>query len=106
MKRTTDGVTLAMRPGLPRVIAAGYALTVPLYVPPINGLFTRGDADFTIIYIVSAMQILALAIGTFGGHSGGGARRRLASGRVSLAVSKGNHRLLPGAVSRNSGAER
>jgi hypothetical protein len=99
------GVVSAMRPGLPRVISAGYALTVPLYVPLINGLFTRGDADFTLVCLVSALQIMALAIGTLGGNSGGGSLRRFASGRVSMAIPKGDHRLLPGTISSFAGEE-
>jgi hypothetical protein len=102
----TTGVALAMKPGLPRVIAFGYALTVPLYVPLINGLFTRGEADFTVVYAVSALQIMALAFGTLGGNSGGGALRRFTSGRVSMALPKGDHRLLPGHVSRVAGEDR
>lgn len=100
------GVALAMRPGLARVIAAGYALTVPLYVPLISGFFTRGDADFTIVYCVSALQIMALAFGTLGNNSGGGKRRRFVSGRGSLALSKGDRRLLPGTISRLAGEDR
>lgn len=97
------GVALAMRPGLPRVIAAGYALTVPLYVPLINGIFTRGTADFTVIYSVTVLQIAALAIGTLGDNSGGGPRRRFLSGGFPVALSTGDSRLLPGHVSRDSG---
>lgn len=100
------GVALASHHGLPRVIAAGYALTVPLYVPLINGLFTRGEADFTVVYCVSALQIMALSFGTLGNNSGGGKRRRFVSGRGSLALSKGDHRLLPGQVSRFAGEDR
>lgn len=96
------GVVLAMRPGLPRVIAAGYALTVPLYVPLIHGLFTRGNADFTVVYWVSALQIMALAFGTFGDHSGGGKRRRFAPRRVPLAISLGGDTVLPGHLSQHS----
>lgn len=99
------GVALATQSGLPRVIAAGYALTVPLYIPLINGLFTRGDADFTVVYIVSALQIMALAIGTLGGNSGGGTRRRPAASRFSMALSQRGGRVYPGHLSRNSGAE-
>ncbi len=99
------GVALACRQGLPRVIAAGYAITVPLYVPLFHGLFTRANADFTVIYIVAALQIGALAIGSLGGSSGGH-RRRLSSGGLSVATQKGDHRLLPGSVSCDAGDER
>ncbi len=97
----TTGVVLAMRPGLARVIAAGYALTVPLYVPLIRGVFTRGDADFTVIYIVAAFQIGALAIGALGGGSGdgGGRVRRLASGRLFVGQASRGGRVSGGAIS-------
>jgi hypothetical protein len=81
------GVGLAMRPGLPRVIAAGYAVTVPLYFPLISGLFTRAESAFTVIYIVAALQIGALCLGSFDSHSGGGGGRR-ASVRLPLALSR------------------
>lgn len=97
-----SGVALAVRPGLPRVIAAGYALTVPLYAPMINGLFTRGNADFTLVYAVAALQIGALVIGSLDSSSGG-LRRRLSSGRLSMAAQKGDRRLLPGSISCNAG---
>jgi len=100
------GVVLAMRPGLPRVISLGYALTVPLYVPLIHGLFTRANADFTVVYCVAALQILALALGTLGDNSSGGSPRRFISGRFPVALSKGDRRLLPGAISRFAGEER
>jgi len=96
------GVALATRPGLERVIAAGYAVTVPLYVPLIHGLFTGLPSQFTLVYLVSALQIGALAIGTLRGHSGGGGRRLPARGRA-LALPQGDSRLLPGNLSRNSG---
>lgn len=96
------GVALAMRPGLARVIAAGYAVTVPLYVPAISGLFTRGDANFTIIYIVGALQLGALAVGSLGGNGGGGGRR-LPSHRVSMAITPGNGGVYSGALSAYTG---
>lgn len=96
------GAVLAIRQGLPRVIAAGYAITVPFYALAISGLFTRGDAAFTLIYVAAALQIGALAIGSLGGHSGG-IRRRLSSGRLFVASQAGDHRLLPGSISRDAG---
>lgn len=96
------GAVLAIRPGLPRVIAAGYAVTIPLYLSVISGLFTRADADFTVIYIVAALQIGALGIGSLGGISGGSCRR-LPSGFIPVAPQEGDSRLLPRSVSRNVG---
>lgn len=98
------GVALAMRPGLPRIIAAGYAITVPIYTPLISGFFTHGIADFTLVYWVSALQIGALAIGTLGGNSGGSGRR-LSARRFSVAISQRGDCVLPGPISRNSGEE-
>ena len=90
------GVVLAMRPGLPRVIALGYALTVPLYVPLIHGLFTRGFADFAVVYCVAALQILALALGSLGGNSGygGGIRRRVSALPNAMAAPGGHFPVL------------
>jgi hypothetical protein len=85
----STGAALSMRPGLSRVIAAGYAVTVPLYVPAISGLFTRGDANFTIIYIVASLQLGALAVGSFGGFGGGSGRRRIAF-RRPVEIQGGN----------------
>ena len=92
------GVALAMRPGLARVIAAGYAVTVPLYVPAISGLFTRGDANFTVIYIVGALQLGALAVGSFGDNGRGGGRR-LHSREVSMAIPQRGAAMAGGPIS-------
>ena len=97
------GVALAMRPGLARVIAVGYMVNVFLYRPWIDDGFTRNDFALTVIYIVNALQIGALAFGTFGDHNGGGKRRRFASRRVPLAISQGGVPVLPGNVSPHSG---
>ena len=97
------GVALAMRPGLARVIAVGYMVNVFLYRPLIDDGFTRNDLALTVIYVVNALQIGALAFGTFGDHSGGGKRRRFASRRIPLALSLGGDAVLPGHVSAHSG---
>ncbi len=94
------GVALAMRPGLARVIAAGYAVTVPLYVPMISGFFTQADAGFTVIYIVASLQLGALAVGTFGGNGGGGGRRRFAN-PVSMAIPQRGAAMAGGPISSN-----
>ena len=100
------GVAMALRPGLAQVIAFGYALTVPLYWPLISGLFTRADLAFTLIYIVNALQIGALAAGIFGDHSGGGKRRRFSPRRIPMALSRRGVPVLPGHVSQHSGEAR
>ena len=100
------GVAMMSKAGLSRVISATYALTVPLYGLAIHDLLTRIEPDFTLMYIVNGMQIMALAFGALGDNSGGGPRRRFVSGRVPLALSKGNRRLLPGTISRLAGEDR
>lgn len=97
------GVALAMRPGLARVIAIGYMVNVFLYRPWIDDGFTRNDLALTVIYVVNALQIGALAFGTFGDHSGGGKRRGLSPRRFPLAISLGGDTVLPGHVSAHSG---
>ena len=94
----STGVALAMRPGLSRVIAAGYAVTIPLYVPMISGLFTRMTEPFTIIYVVSVAQIVVFGLGTFGGNGGGGGRR-LHSREVSLAIPQRGAAMAGGPIS-------
>lgn len=94
----TAGVALAMRTGLPRVIAAGYALTIPLYVPMISGFFTRMAEPFTVIYIVSALQIMVFGFGSLGGDGSGGGRR-LPSHKVPLAISRRGAAMAGGPIS-------
>jgi hypothetical protein len=94
------GVALAMRPGLARVIAAGYAVTVLLYVPVIDGVFTLGEAGFAVIYAVSTAQIVVLGLGTFGGFGGGGSRRRFAN-PVSMAIPQRGAAMAGGPISSN-----
>jgi hypothetical protein len=94
----TAGVALAMRAGLPRVIAAGYALTIPLYVPMISGFFTRMAEPFTIIYAVSVAQILVFGLGSLGGNGGGGGRRPH-SHKVSMAIPQRGAAMAGGPIS-------
>lgn len=100
------GVALVIKPGLSRVIALGYMVTVPLYWPLISDFFTREAVAFAIIYVVNSLQIGALAVGTFGDHSGGGKRRGYSSVRVLLALSRRGGPVLPGHVSQHSGEVR
>lgn len=92
------GAALAMRPGLARIIAAGYAVTVPLYVPMISEFFTQSNAGFTVVYAVASLQLGALAVGTLGGIGGGGGRRRVAN-PVSMAVPQRGAAMAGGAIS-------
>lgn len=96
------GVALAMRPGLARIIAAGYAVTVLLYVPVIEGVFTRDEAWFAIIYAVSTTQIVGLGLGTFGSNGGGGSRRRFVN-PVSMAIPHRGVAMAGGPISSNHG---
>lgn len=97
----STGAALASRPGLSRVIAAGFALTIPLYVPSISGLFTRGQVDFTIVYIVNSLQLGALGLGSLegGSGSGGGRVHRLDAGRLSMGKAPRSGRVSGGAIS-------
>ena len=92
------GTALAMRPGLSRVVAAGYAVTIPLYVPMISGFFTRLPEPFILIYAVSAAQIGVLALGSFGDNGRGGGRR-LHSREVSMAISQRGAAMAGGPIS-------
>jgi len=100
-----SGAALVIRPGLSRVVAIGYAATFPFYALRISGLFTGDGPPLTVICAQAALQIGALAFGTFGDHSGGGKRRRSASSRISLAPSRGGVSVLPGHVSQHSGED-
>ena len=92
------GVALAMRPGLSRIIAVGYAVTIPLYVPMISGFFTRMAEPFTLIYAVSVAQIVVFGLGSLGGNGGGGGRR-LPSHKVPLAISRRGAAMAGGPIS-------
>lgn len=102
------GAFMVLRKDLPRVIAAGYSLTVPIYWLLFSGFFTRAEGAFTVIYIVSALQIVALGIGTLGGDSGVGGSddiggRRFRSVRRGMALSARGGPVLPGSISAHCG---
>ena len=98
-----SGAALVIKPGLSRVVSIGYAATFPFYALRISDLFTGDGPPLTVICTQAALQIGALAFGTFGDHSGGGNRRRFAPRRVPLAISLGGDTVLPGHVSAHSG---
>jgi hypothetical protein len=90
------GALLATSAGLPRVIALGYAITVPLYA--INLVFgVPINTTFAIIYIAAFAQLGVLAIGSIGGD-GGGNRRGRVSYRHPMALSVGNTGLYQGPI--------
>lgn len=98
------GAVLSTKPGAARIIALGYAVTIPIY--SINLVFGLPiSATFGVVYIAAFAQLGVLAIGSFGGD-GGGCRRRRVSFRPSLALSRGNPGVYPGAISRNTSENR
>lgn len=83
------GAALALRPGLARIVAAGYVVTVPLYALDIAfGIST--NTTFAIVWAIVALQVGVVAIGSSGNH-GGGNRRRHRSFPVSVSAPGGNH---------------
>lgn len=82
------GAALVIRPGLSRVISIGYAATFPFYALRISDLFTGDGPPLTVICAQAALQIGALAIGTFGssGGSGGGRRSRIRALPVAMGA--------------------
>ena len=93
----TSGVALALRAGLPRIIALGYAVTVPVYWAD---LVYRVPTDTTwgILYVAAVAQLGVLSIGIIG--NGGGGNRRRSVRRFPLAVSGGSQALSGGPVFR------
>ncbi|MGL5011819.1 MAG: hypothetical protein ACRC6I_18230 [Paracoccaceae bacterium] len=89
------GVGLAMRPGLPRLLAWLYAITIPVYAA--NVVFGLSLSDtWAIVYIVAVVQLGMLGIGSYG--SGGGNGRRRSSGRPVASVTARNAKISSAAV--------
>lgn len=98
------GAALSIKPGSARVIALGYAITVPIYSANLAfGLPI--SATFGVVYIAAFAQLGVLAVGSFGGDGGGNSRRRV-SLRPALAVQGGNTGLYQGAISRLASKDR
>lgn len=93
------GVALSLRGGLSRLIAWGYAITVPLYFIAILGA-AQIDTTYGFIYIAATAQLGVLAIGSLG--NGGGGLRGWLAGRLALGASARNEALHQGAISRIS----
>jgi hypothetical protein len=93
------GVALSIKGGLCRIIAWGYAITVPIYFLSIVGS-AQIDTTFAIVYIAATTQLGALAIGSLG--NGGGGLRGWASGRMAFGPPARNAAVYPGAISRLS----
>ena len=93
------GVALSLSVGLSRVIAGGYAVTVPLYFLAILGV-AQIDTTYGLVYIAATAQLGVLAVGSLG-NGGGGGRRRLTD-RFALGASPRNTAVYPGAISRTS----
>jgi hypothetical protein len=98
------GAALATKPGAARIVALGYAITVPIYSA--NLLFgVPITATFGIIYIAAFAQLGVLAVGSFGDNGGGGRRGRVVV-RNPLAVSLGNPGLYRGPILRHASQDR
>ncbi|MGL6208715.1 MAG: hypothetical protein ACRC14_02655 [Paracoccaceae bacterium] len=97
------GVGLAMRPGLPRLIAWGYAVTIPIYAMNVAFGVPLG-ATWGMIYLIAVAQLGVLAGGSLG--NGGSGRRRRASGGLSMALPGRDKGIPKGAISGYSDADR
>jgi hypothetical protein len=98
------GAALATKPGAARIIALGYAVTVPIY--SVNLVFgVPIIATFGYIYLAAFAQLGVLAIGTFGGDGGGSGRRHV-SVRHPVAISRGNSSVYQRAISSYTGKDR
>jgi hypothetical protein len=91
------GVGLALRPGIGRLIAWGYAVTIPIYTVNLVWGVPIG-ATMGYINAVAVAQLGVFAIGLSGGDSGGDVRRR-SFGRTALAIQERNGALSGGAIS-------
>jgi hypothetical protein len=82
------GAVMALRGGLSRIIATGYAVTVPIYaLAVVFGVST--DTTFAIVWAVVVLQLLAVYFGT-GSNHGRGNRRRYRSRPVLVSASVGH----------------
>jgi len=83
------GAYLAMSGGLARLVALGYALTVPLY--SLSLIFGIQEATtFAIVYIIVFAQVGVVCFDRFNGSGGGGRYRRgLDTNPHPLALSRG-----------------
>lgn len=98
------GAALATKPGSARIVALGYAITVPIY--SMNLVFGLPiGATFGVVYLVAFAQLGVLAVGSFGGDGGGGRRGRVPV-RNPLAVSLGNQGLYRGPILRYTSQDR
>lgn len=93
------GVALSLQNGLSRLIAWGYAITVPIYLIAILGV-AKIDTTFAIVYIAATAQIGVLAIGSLG--NGGGGYRRWLAPSLSMGLPARNAAVYSGAISRLS----
>lgn len=93
------GVALSLGNGLSRLIAWGYAITVPIYFIAILGV-AEIDTTFAIVYIAATAQLGMLAIGSLG--NGGGGNRRRASGRFAMGLPPRDAPVYSRAISRTS----
>jgi hypothetical protein len=79
------GATLLSRPGLARIVALLYVLTVPLYLLDlVAGMDT--EAMFAFVYAAALIQLGALAVGIANGGNGRGGHRGRGISNNSLAL--------------------
>lgn len=96
-----SGVALALRAGLPRLLAFGYAVTVPIYFA--NLMFGIDlSATFTVVYVIAGVQVAGLAIGTVGPGTGIRLRWSAVSPFVSIPRRNAAHMAESGGVLEKS----
>jgi len=102
--KATAFAALVIKPGLSQIVALGYAATFPFYIPLVSGLFTEESSALTIILAQSALQLGALAFGTFGGNSGsgGGKRSRIRSLQIAMVAAQEDNPVFQRKVGRVS----
>ena len=66
---------LVIKPGLPRVVAAGFAVTITTYAVSVP-FGAPTDTTFAIVWAILVLQLGVVAFGSSGNHGGGGYRRR------------------------------
>ena len=82
-----SGVALMTDPGLSRLLALGYAVTVPIY----SASVVFGVAETTTFAVVVGVGMLQLVVAGFGqGGDDNGSRRRLCADLYLVAVPSGN----------------
>ena len=91
---------LLTQPGMPRVIAAGYAVTIPLYA--LNVVFGVSESTtFALVIGLGFVQLVVAGIGAGGDDRGNRSRRDDVAGPVS--VSGRNYGMVSGGFAQVAG---